>query len=138
MLYCGQMMQLRTVDRSKEYPLIGNIELIKKLRWSNWDGEIAYLPFEEMRGYIRTIGIRANDKIIALPDHSFNISLYLLNQRGWTNFSKYSSSGEIQGLIDKGAKYLFIANEKTLDQLFLIPFTQHQIGTFKGIKIFSL
>ena len=137
-MYCGQMMRLRTVDRSDEYSLIGNIELIKKLRWSNWQGEIAYLPFEEMRGYIRTIGIEADDKIISLPDHSFNISLYLLNQRGWTNFSKYSSSGEVQALIDKGAKYLFIANEKTLAQPFLMPFTQHQIGTFKGIKIFSL
>jgi len=138
MLYCGQMMRLRTVDRSSDYALIQNDDLIKKLRWSNWQRQSEYMPFEEMRGYIRTIGIEADDKVISLPDHSFNISLYLLNQRGWTNFSKYSNSEDIQRLIDKGAKYLFITDDKTLSQPFLEPFTQHQIGAFKGVKIFSL
>jgi len=137
-LYCQQMMRLNTFDQGGEYSLIDNTALVDKLHWSNWSRQTSYLPFEEMRTYIRTIGIEADDKVISLPDASFNASLYLLNQRGWTNFSLYSDSEDIEYLIEKGAKYLFVLDEKTLSHSFLEPFTQDQIGVFQGIRIFKL
>ena len=79
--------------------------------------------------YLRNIGIDKNDKIIFIPDDS-NVSLYLMNQPGWTQYTdarfnreapiKYNQDSiEISESIKKGAKYL-IANN-TAD-IYLYPY----------------
>ncbi|PJB15088.1 MAG: hypothetical protein CO118_05180, partial [Flavobacteriales bacterium CG_4_9_14_3_um_filter_32_8] len=104
----------------------------------NWDVQSNWYRFERMRPYIREIGIKENDKIISLPDFSFNTSLYLVGQKGWTNFSNYNKKEDIENLIDKGAKYLFISNPELLSKEFLHSFLINKVGSFEGIEIFKL
>jgi hypothetical protein len=37
-----------------------------------------------------------------------------------------------------GARYLFIADQKTLENPVIEPYIQHQIGSYKNISIYDL
>ena len=45
---------------------------------------------------------------------------------------------DVDYLIKKGARYLFISNNETLNQEYIKPFLKEQIGEFKGIFIYKL
>lgn len=90
--------------------------------------------------YNRTLNISKNDKVICMPDPSINISLYLMNQKGFTDygFNEYQGADRMRFAIKNGAKYLFVLNEETLKQEYLQEFTKNKIGEYKNIKIFDL
>ena len=137
-LYCLHVVKLKTLAQDGDFIMVKNKEFVKYMKWINWDEHNKWSRFAEMKTYIRGIGIKADDKIISLPDESFNISLYLLGQKGWTNFKPYNQSTEIDALIEKGANYLFISDDQLLTKDYLAPFLSHKIGEYKGIKIFRL
>ena len=137
--YCVSVTKLKTLStKNNNYIMIGNHDFVDFMTWTNWDVQNNWHRYEKMRPYIREIGIKEEDKVICIPDASFNSSLFLLNQKGWTNFENYSTTKEIEELIQKGAKYLFISNPDFLNKEFLTPFLTEQIGDYKGIKIFKL
>jgi len=137
-LYCLSVVKLKTLAQEGNFIMVGNHSFVKELRRVNWDVQSNWYRFERMRPYIREIGIKENDKIISLPDFSFNTSLYLVGQKGWTNFSNYNKKEDIENLIDKGAKYLFISNPELLSKEFLHSFLINKVGSFEGIEIFKL
>lgn len=136
-LYCLNVTKLKTLAQQGTFIMVGNHEFVSEMKLTNLDFSVNWKRFEQMRPYIRSIGIKKEDKIISFPDKSLNTSLYLLNQKGWTNFISYDKEG-IEKLIDKGAKYLFISDEKLLNEEYLTPFLSDQIGTFKDIKVYML
>jgi len=74
-----------------------------------------------------------------VADPSFNITLYLMNQRGWTNYrNPFESGDEVEYFIDKGARYLFI-NEFTLgnDRVFM-PYIADTLATVPPVSIYRL
>jgi hypothetical protein len=94
--------------------------------------------FEEITPYLRTVGIKKNDKVISLSDESINISLYLMNQKGWTNYGLMSDSTRIKEKIVLGAKYLLIYNKEIYEDQSIQPFIKNKIGEFKNIDIYAL
>lgn len=136
--YCLSVVKLKTLAQDGNFIMVGNHSFVKELRWVNWDVQSNWYRFERMRSYIRTIGIEKDDKIISLPDFSFNISLFLIDQDGWTNFLNYNKREDIDNLIDKGAEYLFISNPEFLSKEFLQPFLTNKVGSFEGVDIFKL
>lgn len=137
-IYCYQVTELKTFAEKGRYVLVGNNHFVGFMKWSNRDVREKWKRFEEMRGYLRDLGITREDKVISLPDKSFNVSLYLMGQKGWTDFMNYSKPEDIMGLVRKGAKYLFIADPALLRQDLVKPFISDQIGNYKGIYIFKL
>lgn len=101
-----------------------NIALINNLQRSN--------------SYFDEIGVARDAKIISIPDCTPNLSLYLLNRRGWSSFI----SGDPAQLIalgkDRGAEYLVITDPRMLTHDAIIPHTYHKIGEFGSITIFKL
>lgn len=96
-------------------------------------------PFEEITPYIRSIGIKKEDKVLSLSDQSINITLYLMNQKGWTNYGNYAGDSlKIKKTIELGAKYLFIHNKETYKEKNIIPFIKNKIGEFKNVEIYKL
>lgn len=99
--------------------------------------------------YLRQIGLTPNDTIISIPDGS-HASLYLMNQKGWTeyvdaHFNKgiptpynHDSIG-IQNSINKGAKYLIINGIEELHKKpYLQSYCKNIIGHYNNILIFQL
>lgn len=107
--------------------------------WNYLGNHNPYKPLKEMRNYNRSIGIKESDLIIYKPDPSINISLYLLNQKGWTDYGGTESYEAIhEKVTQKNAKYLIIEDQSTLEKEYLSPFIKNKIGEFKGIKVFDL
>jgi len=104
---------------------------------------------EDITPHLRSIGIQRNDTIVSIPDQS-HLSLYLMNQKGWTEYAErfynqgavvYLNRNEkgIETSIQKGARYLIVNG---LDELYQRPFLHkyavHLAGTFREIFIFDL
>ncbi len=99
--------------------------------------------------YLREIGIRYSDKVIYIPDKS-NVSLYLMNQIGWTQYRDARfNRGEailynrdslgIQKSINNGAKYLIVRNVDQLSKYsYLQSFATNLVGHYNDVLIFDL
>ena len=94
--------------------------------------------FEEIMPYMRSIGIKQEDRVMSLSDESIDISLYLMNQKGWTNYGIASDSTKIREKIKMGAKYLFIYDRSIYRDGKIGAFTKNKIGEFKTVDIFKL
>lgn len=136
-MYSKEVVQLSLKGKDKTYPFIGNHEFIKEMRYMVWSNDSEWTRFERMKPYLLEIGIDEDAKVISMPDPSFNVSLFYIDRRGWTNFTDLDAKG-IDTLISKGAEYLFVSNENTLQEDFLKPYLTDQIGSFEGIEIFKL
>jgi hypothetical protein len=137
-LYCLDAVRLKTLSNSGMHIFIGNHKLVEELRWINWEVGANWHRYKNMRPYLEQIGVKKSDKVIVLPDFSFNTSLWYLGLDGWTNFQKTENSDDIQKLIDKGARYLIIGDSMLLKERYLWPFLKNKAGEFEGIFIFRL
>jgi len=91
-----------------------------------------------MKPYLLEIGVEEEDKVISIPDGSFNSSLFLCDRKGWTDYVPLNDPEQISFYISRGAKYLFITDVNLLEKDYLKPFINNQVGEFKGILIFKL
>jgi hypothetical protein len=106
--------------------------------WQNENYIENVQSFEKIRPYLRSIGINRDDKVISLSDNSINISLYFMNQKGWTNYGIEGDSEKITDKIKLGAKYLFIYNKEVYEDQYIMPFIRNKIGEFNNIDIYAL
>ena len=106
--------------------------------WENENYVKNIKSFEEIIPYLQSIGIKKDDRVICLSDNSINISLYMMNQKGWTNFGIDADRIKIEEKINLGAKYLFIYNKKIYEEPAIKPFIENKIGVFKNIDIYAL
>ncbi len=99
--------------------------------------------------YLRQIGISSKDTVISIPDRS-NASLYLMNQKGWTEYTdarlhreamiRYNQdSAGIQRSINNGASYLIINGIQELyNKPYLRSYCTYLAGNYNNVLIFNL
>jgi hypothetical protein len=107
--------------------------------WYHSDYEKHFKAYETITPYLRSLGIKRTDKVLSLPDASVNISLYFMDQKGYTAFgyNDIPFDQKILIYIKNGVKYLIldsILNEKT----YLKPYLKDQIGKYQNICIYKL
>lgn len=119
----------------------GRRRIIDRYNEDGWHNENyigSMQAFEEISPYLRSIGIKKNDRVLSLSDNSINISLYLMNQKGWTNYGIRIDSNKVKEKIDLGAKYLLIYNDTLYKETVIQPLIKNKIGRYKNIDIFAL
>ncbi len=140
-MYCAQVMRLKTVeeDRNKVYAFVGSQLLVQHMSGLNhYDIFRDTYRFERMQPYLEEIGVNREDKVLSFPDPSFNITLYMMDRKGWSNFNNYTETEQIQTLINEGGEYLIVSDTNYLNNEFIHPFINNQIGEFEGIRIYDL
>jgi len=107
--------------------------------WQHWSNSIYKKPYHTITPYLRSIGIDRDDKVISMPDTSPNITLYLMDQKGYTEFGfVYEGKKRMEHFISIGAKYLII-HRAFLDKVrYLKPFLKKKMGTYQDIEIYDL
>ena len=105
--------------------------------WQNKDYIENMQSLREISPYLKSIGIKKDDKILCLSDNSINVSLYLMNMKGWTNYETLNDSLRIRKTITQGAKYLFIYNKETYKISRVQSFIKNKVGTFKNVDIYA-
>ena len=108
--------------------------------WMNEDFKRRYENMVELAPELNSFGIGPEDKIISLPDYTICGSLYLLNRKGYTDYScDFSKRENLVDRIHKGARFLVI-NDTAIYRTnpAINEFTKKQIGTFKNITMYDL
>lgn len=117
-----------TIDRMKE----------RYTGWMNESYQVYMHRFEHITPFLRSLGIGPEDKVLCLPDQSPDISLYFMNQKGWTNYSTDLDSAKIIGKINQGADYLFIYIDTLYNNKNITPFIKDKIGEYNDIDIYDI
>jgi hypothetical protein len=108
--------------------------------WFHWQYQDRALALETIKPYLRNLGLKREDVVVSFPDQSPNISLFFMDQKGFTNLYYYDKSlGEKIAIYKSfGAKYLILSEPNLMQDSTLAPFLTKQIGEYKNVKIFDL
>ncbi len=108
------------------------------MSWMNDNYLLNIKRFENITPYLRSIGIGPDDRVLCLPDESPLITLYFMNQKGWTNYSTNLDSTRISWKINAGADYLFIYIDSINNNPNIKPFIKNKIGEINDIDIYDI
>lgn len=92
----------------------------------------------ELEPYLRSLGIKQTDRVYSVPDASPNVTLYLMNNIGFTEFTHGNNFGLDFFKNDKEVKYLIINDSSYLKRPDYQPYLKKQIGHYKGVNIYDL
>jgi hypothetical protein len=108
--------------------------------WNHWYYNNNFKAFETIKPYLRSIGIAKNDKVICMADGSINISLYLMDQKGYTKYgyARFSDKERIDFAINQGCKYLILSDENLKQSAGIEAYLTDKIGQYQNINIYSL
>jgi hypothetical protein len=90
--------------------------------------------------YLRELGIQRTDPVLSLPDGSPNITLYMMDQKGRSEYGLKRPDGthRIDEFIESGMQYLIINDPGYLNNEFIKPYITNKIGEYENIQIFRL
>lgn len=115
-------------------------EKIKLWDWYHWDYDSKIRAYETISPYLREIGIKREDIVVSIPDQSTNISLFFMDQKGYT--SLYQDGIPIKDQLDffmeRGAEYLIINDTSLYQQENFKEYRKNKIGAYQNIEIFDL
>ena len=122
-----------------------NLPLDKKIldywEYRHYDWEVHQKKYEGIVPYIRGLGIKFEDKVISIPDETPNVSLTLLQQKGFTDYhysANYQGVSQTKRKIILGAKYMIIEGKENLERKDVAPYLKYKIGEYNGILIYRL
>ncbi|MEO6305287.1 MAG: glycosyltransferase family 39 protein [Bacteroidia bacterium] len=99
------------------YPFITNEE--KRFNeWFLWNRELTLESLETLTPDLRKAGVKREDLVLSIPDVSFDISLYLMDQKGYTMPSDLfvADSNTVNIYIGKKIKYLVLSDIRLKDE----------------------
>jgi len=99
-----------------------------------------YKPLETINPYLREIGIKRNDLVYCTPDVTFNGTLYLMDQKGFTDifYGALPEDNRFAALKNLGVKYMVLVDTTFHRNPKLAPYLQHKIGAYESVEIFDL
>jgi hypothetical protein len=111
--------------------------------WHYWKSQKIVKKIGNITPYLRNLGIERSDRVYYTPDRSHNISLYLMDQLGNTDFAlpHRNKVKNIKYLKSKGMKYFILGEEKLLKkdkELAKYLKKQKLVGTFNKVRIYEI
>ncbi len=107
--------------------------------WFQHDYKKNLQAFEDITPYLRELGIKREDVVMVLGDQSINISLYNMDQIGFTNYTNvHDFPNQVELSKSFNAKYLFVSEYKVNDFEEYKMYMKNEIGKFKNILIYKL
>lgn len=137
-VYCFSVMELKSFATRGSWFIVGNREYTDLMKYTNSSNAFKWFSFTDLKSRKKEFGIGDQDRVISLPDRSFNITLYFMDQKGWTDRVKIRKKEDIEYLIRKGATYLLISDTAMFKKEYIRPFLTHPVGSWKNIDVFKL
>ncbi|MCK9401184.1 MAG: glycosyltransferase family 39 protein [Bacteroidales bacterium] len=107
--------------------------------WYHWDYANHLKAYETITPYLRSLGIERTDKVLSLPDRSINISLYFMDQKGFSGFgyADMTFDQRMNYYMNNDVQFLII--DSVLNkQDYLLPYLKHKIGDYQNLSVFDL
>ncbi len=109
--------------------------------WVEYFDKKMYKGLWDITPYLRELGIRRTDTVACFLDNSPNLTLILMDVKGYTTrYIDYNSPKEyIQAFKDKTVQYLVVLYDEWLDEKGLREFViNKRIGEYKNVAIYKL
>mgnify|MGYP000092786705 CR=1 FL=1 len=84
--YCSNNIRMKYGIKTTEIPFMATKTEIELRKWFSWNYGNTMKAYETIEPYNRKLGIMLDDAVIAVPDPSVCITLYLMNQKGWNDY----------------------------------------------------
>ena len=99
-----------------------------------------FRSLESIEPYLRGLGIKREDKVVSIPDGSPNYTLYLMDQKGVTDYGygNLREAERMEHFIRTGAKYLIVNDPVLLNRDYLQPYLRHKMGQYENVSVFRL
>ena len=120
--------------------LIANMTHASRRFHSRYDGNnyANRLPaLEALAPKLESLGVAADHKVIVIPDDSPNITLQILNRKGWTRYGT-GSEDRIREWMEDGAQWLIVHDSLPDHYTHFEPFMVNGIHTKEGPIIYPL
>lgn len=143
-MHSAAIYRLRTVDDDKLthwFPFISEDEgkLAKYLFWI-YGNDIKKL--EELTPALRSHGVTREDFVLSIPDQSFDISLYFMDQKGYTISRDHlmNDTTVADRFLKKNIKYLVISDTTLKQQIAFKRIAGHfeSLFTENGVEVFKI
>ena len=108
--------------------------------WLKWDYETRIESAETVTPYLRKIGLKRMNLVLSIPDGSPNITLYFMDQKGYTLLYNDDKTKKevIENAIENKVKYLIITDKVLAEDSSISDYTKNKIGEYKNISVFKL
>ncbi|MDP2188394.1 MAG: hypothetical protein Q8J69_06895 [Sphingobacteriaceae bacterium] len=132
------MLHLKSEPGYDSKPLTAPMSFVHTMRWFNWNKRTHWDAYVRLKGEFERLGVTKDTKVVSIPDDSFNISLFLMDRKGWTNFIWIDGEEKMNKVLANGAAFLVIADESWLEKDFMQPYLQEPLGKFEHLHLFRL
>lgn len=95
--------------------------------------------YDDITPYLRSLGIGRDDPVYCTPDVSINISLYLMDQKGHTDFFRKDQAfgDKLELFSEAGAKYVILGDREAMPGA-PEDYGLTKIGERNGVQIFRI
>lgn len=113
--YSAVFYRLRMIEKDNIaawYPFVSKDD-IDAADYRQWDYQRTFKPLDSIRPVLRKLGIKRTDLFVCIPDGSPNISLYFMDQKGYT-ISPYRATTDstcIKSYFDENIKYVLLLDQ---------------------------
>ncbi len=110
------------------------------VRYTSWMNEPhVSTDLFDIEPVLRQHGIKSTDLVISVPDETTNLSLYLMNQKGFTYYNEVNlEQDSVNKRINEGTKYLVVNQAGEEQKDYLRSFVDEEILTHGEVKVFTL
>jgi len=106
--------------------------------WPNNDGNNTFSSYFDLEPFLRNeIGIDRYEKVVAYPDYSVCISLYLCDQKGW-QMSPENNADFLKSRVELGAKYILVNESSFYSIEGIDQFQLKKVGQHKKITVLKI
>jgi hypothetical protein len=118
--------------------LVGK-NFINKCSWYHWYYEKYFKSYETITPYLRSLGINRNDRVVSLSDMSFNITLYLMDQKGFAGWGYNDLTWvERMQLYERNQMKYMISDTSYLQQNNIGQYFKQKKGEYKNLVIYEI
>ena len=119
--------------------LVSKDKISQWIMWSDYCGTY-YKALETITPFLRSLGIKRDDLVYSTPDGTINVTLYLMDQKGYSDFyiGDIPEDKRIESAKSFGVRYLIINDTTICRKPFLIPYLNHKLGSYKNVAVYDL
>lgn len=142
--HAAAIYRLRTIEDDKMtywFPFVSEEET-KLAKYLFWDYGNSIKRIENIKPDLRKHGIKREDFVLSIPDQSFDISLYFMDQKGFTISIDHlmHDTTVADRFLKKGVKYVVISDTNLKQQVAFKRISAHLHPLFskKQVQVFRL
>jgi 4-amino-4-deoxy-L-arabinose transferase-like glycosyltransferase len=108
--------------------------------WFEWNAKVQYNNrYNDITPYLRSLGLTRYDKVYCTPDPSINISLNLMDQKGFTDFFRgdQTFSEKLGFFSEYGLQYV-VVGDTTVMNVAPGDVGLEKIGEYREVRIYKL